>query len=50
MKFWEDDLEKYSSYAKDDLKKVFTSMEVIYKMFDTSKDESQVSFRIDSLI
>jgi hypothetical protein len=51
MKFWEEDLEKYSLYTKTDLKKVFESMKVIYEMMDSSNDEDgSLSIKIDNLL
>ncbi len=48
MKFWEEDLENYSLYNKNDLKKVFASMKVIYELMDASNDDDD-SIKIDSL-
>ena len=48
MKFWEEDLEKYSLYNKNDLKKVFASMKVIYELMDEGNDEDD-SIKLDSL-
>lgn len=51
MKFWEEDLEKYSLYTKNDLKKVFESMKVIYDMMDSSNDEDgSLSIKIDNIL
>jgi hypothetical protein len=50
MVFWEEDLEKYSQYTKEDLKKVFASMKVIYEMMSPFEEEEDMSIRVESLI